>query len=171
MRPMIAWGRVPRVLLTAVVTLAVLVVGGTLLHGVLLGLPYLLFLVLRIDDDVIMNGIVWFIWLLSPLLVAAATLVARRILRRTRHDGPGIVVGVVAYPVLSVALFSAAPETLVGSLAYMHIFSAAHISIVVSLVWLLRRGADWWKRREDARSGGMSARRWAISRAGRPPGL
>jgi len=171
MRPAIAWGRVSRVLLAAVGTLAVLIVGGTALQAVLIGLPYLIFLALRIDGDVIMNGIAWSIWLLSPFLVAATVLAVRRILKRTRIDGPGIVLGVVAYPVLSVVLVNVAPATPVGAFAYMHAFSAAHISIVIGLVWLVRLGAAWWKRREDARSDGMSARRWAISRAGRPPGL
>lgn len=138
--------RVVRIVGTALLVILGLGLVGAAVQFVQLGLPYLVIYLLGIENTDAMNALGCGIWLLGPMLVGAAICGVAGACRRLTYERAGVWVGVIAYPVLCVAMFVAAPSagSWVGAIGYTSSFVAIPMSLGMGLVWLLMR---IWSRR------------------------
>lgn len=133
--------RIVKMIGTALLALVGLGVVGTAVQFVQLGLPYLVIYLLGIEDTGTMNAVGCGMWLFGPMLVGAALCAIARACSRLKYDRVGAGIGVIAYPVLCVAMFLTSPSagSWVGALGYASSFVAVPMSLGIGLAWLLTR--------------------------------
>lgn len=142
--------RVVRIIVTALLVLVGFIVVGAAVQFVQFTLPYLAFHLLGIDDMGAMNAVACGIWLTGPMVIGAGIGAVAWACRRLTFERVGVWIGVIAYPVLCVTMFIAAPsDSWVSALGYTSAFAAVPISLGVGLVQLLA----WAKSRRSAMRG------------------